>query len=48
MTFDVILHFMKNFHLLNVSIHRNFYQIGLQTNVLKRKKLNPGVTEFFL
>ena len=39
MTFEVILHFMTNLHLLNVIFHRN---------VLERKKLkslSPGVPE---
>ena len=51
MTLEVILYFMKNLCLHNVSMHRHFYQNQFITNMLERKKLKSrshGVPEFFL
>ena len=38
MTFEVILHFMKNMFVVNVSIHRNFYQNWFINECARRKK----------
>ena len=38
MTFEVILHLIKNVRLLNVSIHRNFYQNRFINECAKKKK----------
>ena len=50
MTFEVILDFMKNLRLHNVSIHRNFEQNWFINECDTKKKLksrNPGVPKFF-
>ena len=38
MTSEVILHFMKNLRLHNVSIHRNFYQNRFINECARKKK----------
>ena len=53
MTFDVILYFMKNLHLHNVSIQGNFYQNQFINEYARKKKAKiswsrgNGITEFF-
>ena len=54
MTFEVILYFMKNLRLHNVSIHRKFYQNRFINEYGRKKKAkisesrSHGITEFFL
>ena len=51
MTFEVIIYFMKNLRLYNVSIHRNFYQNRFINEYARKKKAKIseswsfGVTE---